>query len=315
MQKRYQDQLDAMKNQLAQANAQQNQQQQQQIQSAMQSQAQQLLTSWSGSDSASPQQYVAGQAAQASANTNGDGAKRGAKNQAGGDNDTDENAEQPPVVKAGDIMFGVLGTAVNTDEPGPIMATIVTGPLKGAKLVGSIQPSVSIPGSNGPTKVVLNFNTMSIPSFQNSLSVSAVAIDPDTARTALASKVDHHYLERYGSLFASAFLEGYGQAVQQAGATVTVTPFGGTQTQYSGLTGIQEVTAGLGQVGQQWGNQLGDVLNRPNTIYLDAGIGIGILFLNDVTLDSGTNNSGSPAPVTEASIQASEAPSSEQGSS
>ena len=126
---------------------------------------------------------------------------------------------------------------------------------------------------------------MSVPNEQNSLGVSAVAIDPDTARTALASDVDHHYLQRYGSLFASAFLEGYGSAVQQSGSTVTNSIFGGSSTAYGSLSGIEEVAAGLGQVGQEWGSQLGDVLDRPNTIVVHSGVGLGILFLNDVTLD------------------------------
>ena len=33
-------------------------------------------------------------------------------------------------------MFAVLDTSINTDEKSPIMATIVDGPLKGAKLIG-----------------------------------------------------------------------------------------------------------------------------------------------------------------------------------
>ena len=42
--------------------------------------------------------------------------------------------------------------------------------------------------------------------------IDAFAIDLATARTALASDVDHHALERWGSLLAASFLEGYGNA-------------------------------------------------------------------------------------------------------
>ena len=210
------------------------------------------------------------------------------------------SASGSPIIKTGDILFAVLNTEVNSDEPGPIMATVVQGPLKGAKLVGTIQQTRDIPGSNGPTRVVLNFTTMSVPNEQNSLGVSAVAIDPDTARTALASEVDHHYLERYGSLFASAFLEGYGSAVQQSGSTVTNSIFGGSSTAYGSLSGIEEVAAGLGQVGQEWGSQLGDVLDRPNTIVVHSGVGLGILFLSDVTLDQqGTSPNIAQQPNTQ----------------
>jgi len=76
--------------------------------------------------------------------------------------------------------------------------------------------------------------------------------------------------------------------VQQAGSTVTNTVFGGSTQTYASLSGIEEITAGLGQVGQEWGSQLGDVLNRPNTITVNAGIGLGILFLSDASLDDTT---------------------------
>ena len=59
---------------------------------------------------------------------------------------------------------------------------------------------------------MLNFSLLSIPQIINSVSISAVAIDPYTAHTALSGDVNNHYLLRYGSLFASSFLQGYAQA-------------------------------------------------------------------------------------------------------
>lgn len=287
MLKQQKQQLDALQKQLQQAQSQEAQQKQQQLSQAMQSQAQQLMASWSGSGAVSAQAYVEGDVAkqQASAAANSTGSTAGTNTTQSGNNA--QNSSEP-VIKAGDILFAILSTAVNSDEPGPVMATVVQGPYKGAKLIGSIQKTTALPGTNGPTRVVLNFTTMSIPHATNSLSISAVAIDPDTARTALASDVDHHYLERYGSLFASAFLEGYGSAIQQAGSTVTNSVFGGSTQSYSSLSGIEEVAAGLGQVGQEWGSQLGDVLDRPNTITVNSGVGLGILFLTDASLDQTT---------------------------
>ena len=287
--KQQKQQLADMQKQLKQAQSQQYQQQEQKIAQAMQSQAQQLMASWGGSGAVTSQQYVQGTAAtQANSSQNGEGSSKGqgsASNQSGEDNGQDSQA---PIIKAGDILFAVLNTSIDSDEPGPVMATVVSGTYKDSKLLGRMQKTTALPGTNGPTRVVLNFTTMSIPNAENSLSISAVAIDPDTARTALASNVDHHYLQRYGSLFASAFLEGYGSAVQQAGSTVTNTVFGGSTQTYASLSGIEEITAGLGQVGQEWGSQLGDVLNRPNTITVNAGIGLGILFLSDASLDDTT---------------------------
>ena len=287
MLKQQKQQMAALQKQLQQAQSQEAQQQQQQLSQAMQSQAQQLMASWSGSGAVSAQAYVEGEVAktQKSATANSAGGAAGTNTAA---SDSNQQNSSGPVIKAGDILFAILSTSVNSDEPGPVMATVVQGSYKGAKLIGSIQKTAALPGTNGPTRVVLNFTTMSIPHSQNSLSISAVAIDPDTARTALASDVDHHYLERYGSLFASAFLEGYGSAIQQAGSTVTNSVFGGSTQSYGSLSGIEEVAAGLGQVGQEWGSQLGDVLDRPNTITVNSGVGLGILFLSDASLDQTT---------------------------
>jgi len=307
--KHQQSQLEALKQQNQQTNQDDTQQIQQQVddtQQAMQNQAQQLMASWAGAQGAATQTYVAGaQETTKTQKTKGTASSNGANNTVTDNNEsTENNTASEPIIKTGDIMFAVLNTEVNSDEPGPVMATIVQGPLKGGKLVGSIQQTKSLPGTNGPTRIILNFNTLSLPSKANSLSISAVGIDPDTARTALASNVDHHYLERYGSLFASAFLEGYGNAIQQSGSTVTNSIFGGSTQTYQDLSGIEEVTAGLGQVGQEWGNQLGDVLDRPNTIIVHSGVGLGILFLNDVSLNQqgAVNSNQLPQNAVETSI-------------
>jgi len=44
--------------------------------------------------------------------------------------------EMRSFARAGDVSYAVLDTAVNTDEPGPITATIVQGELKGTKILG-----------------------------------------------------------------------------------------------------------------------------------------------------------------------------------
>ncbi len=193
------------------------------------------------------------------------------------------------LLKAGTILFAVLDTAVNSDEPSPIMATVTLGQYKGAKLVGDLQLA-SQGGSGGasrPEKVVLNFSTMNIPSFDKSISVKAVAIDPDTARTAMASDVDHHYLLRYGSLFASSFMTGYAKVITNAGTVQTNSSTGNTTTTTPTLSGRQQVLAALGEVGKAFGTAASTYFNSPNTITVDAGTGIGLLILSDVT-DSGS---------------------------
>ena len=187
---------------------------------------------------------------------------------------------QGAIIKTGDVLFAVLDTSVNSDEPGPILATIVSGKLKGAKLIGSF---------NMPTnadKMVISFNTMSAPGAPKTISISAYAIDPNTARTALAGRTNHHYLLRYGSLFASSFLEGFGNAFQSANTTVTIGGTGGGQniTVQNGVgrSALENAVIGLATLGKAWGQVAQQQFSTPTTVEVYSGTGLGILFTQDV---------------------------------
>ena len=191
-------------------------------------------------------------------------------------------ANAPVAVKMGDILFAIMDTAVNSDEPGPILATIVTGRFKGAKLIGSF----NLPSN--ANSMVITFNSMSIPGSSKTISISAFAIDPNTARTALSSRTDHHYMMRYGSLFASSFLQGFGNAFQSANTTVTIGGTGGgnniTVQNGIGRSALENAVIGLAQVGQNWGQAAQQLFNTPVTVEVYAGTGIGVLFTQDVSI-------------------------------
>ncbi|MFI4962698.1 MAG: type IVB secretion system protein DotG/IcmE [Legionellales bacterium] len=186
------------------------------------------------------------------------------------------------VIRTGDIVFAVMDTAVNSDEPGPILATIVSGKLKGTKLIGSF----NLPSN--ANKMVITFNTMSVPGAEKTISISAYAIDPNTARTALSSKTNHHYMTRYGSLFASSFLQGFGNAIQTANTTVTVGGTGGgnnvTFSSGIGQSTLENAVIGLSTVGKAWGQQAQQNMSIPTTVQLYSGTGVGILFTRDVKI-------------------------------
>ena len=258
----------------------------QKLSQSMQNQAKAMLSAWAGTPR---QTFIQGQLAKDelnnaanNANTTNASDQSNAKD---GDATTPTTSKQPAAIKAGDVIFGVLNTAVNSDEPGPVLATIASGKYRGAKIVGAMTQAPELKGTNGPTRVMLSFNTMNVPSLPNSLTINAVAIDADTARTALASEVDHHYLYRYGTLFASAFLEGYGNAITQSGSVVFNDTNGAQTTFQQDLNPTETFLAALGQVGTQLGNKLGDSVDRPNTIIVNSGVSLGILFLSDVTID------------------------------
>lgn len=181
-------------------------------------------------------------------------------------------------IKAGHILHAVSITAVNSDEPGPILAEIVSGPYAGARLLGSF----TLP-ANSET-LVLQFNSISMKKAPQSFPVNAFAVNPETARTAMASEVNHRYFERYGLLFASAFVKGYGEALSKSGNTqTTAVGTGGavTTTQYPQLDGSEKAMVALGAVGREFADALKEKSKRPITVKIHAGTPMGILFMAD----------------------------------
>jgi intracellular multiplication protein IcmE len=258
---------------------QRSQQEIQQRTSAMLSAANQYLQAWKAT---STQVYVASSKKE----TDGSGATTAAVN-ATQSASSAQTMGSPSAggraasIKTGDVLFAVLDTAINSDEPGPILATIVSGRFKGAKLIGSF----NLPSN--ADKMVINFNTMSVPGASKTIGINAYAIDPNTARTALSSSTDHHYLLRYGSLFAATFLEGFGNAFQSANTTITIGGTGGVQTTTVqngvGRSILENAVIGLATLGKSWGQVAQVQFNRPTTVQVCSGTGLGILFTQDVT--------------------------------
>lgn len=187
------------------------------------------------------------------------------------------------ILKAGSILFAVLDTSVDSDQQGPVLATIVSGSLKGAKLMGSMTKN------NDSETISLNFTSINMPNEANSMGISAVAIDPDTARTALASDVDHHYLYRWGSLFASSFVQGFASAVANSGSTSTTSQGAAgvtTTTSSPALDSKQQLFSGIAAVGTKWSQVVGKNFDRPITVTIDQGTGLGILITSDLVYGS-----------------------------
>ncbi|WP_119343045.1 TrbI/VirB10 family protein [Facilibium subflavum] len=191
--------------------------------------------------------------------------------------------QQSVLLKAGSILFATIDTAVNSDQKNtPVLATIVTGPYRHAKLMGTFQREKD--------RLVIKFNLMSLPSLSHSVSIDAYAINAQTAQTALASDVDHHYLMRYGSLFATSFLDGFGSFFAQGNIqTQTICPQGNqgpciTTTGRAQNSAKEGLYSGLGKVGSTFSGVLSNQFNTPPTVTLDQGTGVGILLMSDLKI-------------------------------
>jgi intracellular multiplication protein IcmE len=136
--------------------------------------------------------------------------------------------------------------------------------------------------AQGQDKVSLNFTLMNMDSWDKGKNVTAFAIDPDTARTVMASNVNYHYMLRYGTMFASSFVTGYANGISQSGSTTSSGIFGTTNT-HPQLSPGEKIAVALGQVGTTFGTALANYVNTPTTVKVNSGVGLGILFMADVT--------------------------------
>lgn len=183
-------------------------------------------------------------------------------------------------MKAGTILFAQILTSVNSDEPGPVLAQVTSGPYAGGRLLGKF---VLVKDAG---RVIVSFDVLTMQGADNSYQIKSFAVNQDTARTGLATNVDNHYLSRYGLFAAAEFTKGYANALTQSGSTQTITSGPGgiaATTSYPKLTNKQIALSALGSVGEEVAESLKDGLKRPPTVTLDSGTAIGVLIMQDAS--------------------------------
>jgi type IV secretory pathway VirB10-like protein len=127
----------------------------------------------------------------------------------------------------------------------------------------------------------MSFNRVVNLSGGRALNVEALAIDPRTNSPVIPGDVDRHFLERWGALMASSFLDGFGQALSRRGTTVSVYGDVLVQNQDDGPSLTEISLEALGQVGRRAAGQLERNFDRPPTVTVPAGTPVGV-FVVDV---------------------------------
>lgn len=187
---------------------------------------------------------------------------------------TNQGSNGATLVRAGTIIPGVLISALNSDTPGPVLAQIVSGKLKGARLMGEMKASDS--------GIVIQFTKLSILGQSKTFEINAYAIDANTTSTSLASDVNNHYFLRYGLGLAAAFVSGYGEAVSNQGTTTTVGAMGNVVQTQGQLDNAQITKSAFGKVGQKLGSEIEKDSNKAPTVTVNAGSPLGILVMSDL---------------------------------
>jgi len=210
-----------------------------------------------------------------------------------GANAANNNPEARPEPKilfpAGQIAYAQLLIEANTDVPGPVLAQIHSGPLKGNRILGTFQEQNEL--------LTLRFNTVVIDG--KSQSIDAIALDPNTSLGGMATEVDHRYFKRILLPMAADFVEGAARAISDSGRT-NVTIQGETVTESTNdTTTEEEIASGIEEAGDSMSNIIEQIAaNTRVMVRIAAGTPMGVLFMSPVieqNADANQSNTGRTA--------------------
>ena len=178
------------------------------------------------------------------------------------------------LMPAGRGLYAHTVLAVNSETGGPIVLQADSGPLAGARLIGSFTTA------GQSNRLVVRVERVQ---FQGrSIQAEAIVVAPDTMETAVATSVDQRVLERFVLPGAAAFIAGIGQAVATTSNSYTQLGALGGASVITRLNPEQQLAVGAGVAAQQVGRALQQAAPRGPTIHLAANAPVGIMFLNDL---------------------------------
>lgn len=177
------------------------------------------------------------------------------------------------IVPAGTIEYGQLLIEANTDAPGPVVAQIVSGPLRGGRVIGSF--------TSTDEYLAIRFSTVVIDGID--YSVDAVAIDPDTTLPGVITEIDRRYFERIVLPMAAEFVSGLADAVSESGTTSIYISDSSVTQSSEDKDSKQEVASGISEAGDKLSEIMDEEADSIEPMLrVASGTPIGILFVAPV---------------------------------
>lgn len=179
-------------------------------------------------------------------------------------------AKEVPPFQVGDVLYAVIEQYLNTDTPVPaFLATVISGPLKGAKVIGQF--------TRVEDRMTLLFQRLV---HNNKVwTINGYAVDPKTTSGALASSVDYHRMSRWGGLIAASLLKGWASAVEKSGQTVAISD-GTVVSGVPNYSFLDEMIIASGEVGSQLAEKASKNFDRVPTVHLEQGVPVGIVIMS-----------------------------------
>ncbi len=191
------------------------------------------------------------------------------------------------LLRPGDILYAETLTSVSSDMASPVLAEVVSGPFRGARLTGSF--TADKPSS----RMVVEFDNMTM-SDGTVASLEAVAVDGRSAETAVASDVERRYLKRYGPTLAASFVSGYASAISRPRQEV-LSNDSSDRIVNGQSTEREALLSGVGEAAGMISSDIMSYAPRGPKIILRDGFPIGVLILSPVRIDGRQRASGAPA--------------------
>ncbi len=179
------------------------------------------------------------------------------------------------LLPAGTIEYAQLITEANSDVPGPILAEIATGPLRGGRLIGSFESTGKL--------LTLSFSAVILDGVD--YPVSGVAIDPETTLPGVATDVNSRLFKRVFLPAAAEFITGFTDAVSNSGRTsITISGDSVSETtDNDDLSTDQEVASGIAELGEELEEIIDDTVDDIEPLVrVRAGTSVGVLFTSAV---------------------------------
>ncbi|WP_113913376.1 DotG/IcmE/VirB10 family protein [Roseovarius dicentrarchi] len=188
----------------------------------------------------------------------------------------DPPAHSEPLIRAGEVVLASTIITNDSDTPGPVVAEIRKGPLKGARLLGGLK------ANQGNTHLIVRFNT-AVLADGTQVSVSAYAVDARQKSLAVRSDLDRRLFARYAPRVAAAFVSGVGAALSDPGTSLI---------DLGGVTGVtrpaptieQGLYKGLAEIGNDLAGEFVQSAPKGPLISLRSRQIIGVLFTSNVVL-------------------------------
>lgn len=187
---------------------------------------------------------------------------------------SDDLASDDPVITSmGQVVYAQLLNELNSDVPTPVLAHVLSGPLRGGRALGEFTVE-------GDEYLVITFEY--IVKDDITYTIDAIALDPETTLGGMKSRVDKHYWTRIVLPAASKFIAGFAEAATQTETTAVADGGGGAIQSTEELDTRQELMSGVKEAADGFVEILDEGVDRPVTVHLHQGTPMGLLLLESI---------------------------------